>query len=259
MLAGGSFGRRAQTTSHFAAELAARRQGDRAGAPGQADLDPRGRSARRLLPAAVRASHCAARWRAARSSAWSNTVVGQSFMKGSPFEGFMIKDGIDATSVEGAQRDSLRDRELPLRPAHHRCRRADAVVAVGRAHAYRLRGRVLHRRAAAGRGQGPGRGPPRLMGKHPRAASVLRAVAELASGTGPVRSTVARAASRWSKASTPSLRRSPRSRSGERRRSARAQGLVRGRLRRCGQSRRDPRADGRRHRLRPRHMRCLPK
>lgn len=32
---------------------------------------------------------------------WQHTLVGQSIIKGTPFEGVMIKDGIDATSVEG--------------------------------------------------------------------------------------------------------------------------------------------------------------
>lgn len=32
---------------------------------------------------------------------WQQTLVGQSIIKGTPFEGVMIKDGIDATSVEG--------------------------------------------------------------------------------------------------------------------------------------------------------------
>ena len=34
--------------------------------------------------------------------AWTHTIVGQSIAKGTLFEGFMIKDGVDATSVEGA-------------------------------------------------------------------------------------------------------------------------------------------------------------
>lgn len=33
--------------------------------------------------------------------AWQHALVGQSIIKGTPFEGVMIKDGIDATSVEG--------------------------------------------------------------------------------------------------------------------------------------------------------------
>lgn len=35
-------------------------------------------------------------------SAWTHTIVGQSIAAGTPFEGFMVKDGIDGTSVEGA-------------------------------------------------------------------------------------------------------------------------------------------------------------
>jgi len=34
--------------------------------------------------------------------AWSHTIVGQSIIAGTPFASAMIKDGIDATSVEGA-------------------------------------------------------------------------------------------------------------------------------------------------------------
>jgi isoquinoline 1-oxidoreductase beta subunit len=33
--------------------------------------------------------------------AWEHTVVGQSIILGTPFEAFMIKEGVDATSVEG--------------------------------------------------------------------------------------------------------------------------------------------------------------
>jgi isoquinoline 1-oxidoreductase beta subunit len=32
--------------------------------------------------------------------AWDHVIVGQSILKGSPFEAFMVKDGIDATMVE---------------------------------------------------------------------------------------------------------------------------------------------------------------
>ncbi|HEX9079583.1 MAG TPA: xanthine dehydrogenase family protein molybdopterin-binding subunit [Desulfuromonadaceae bacterium] len=37
-----------------------------------------------------------------RPLAWKHTIVGQSIITGTPFEKAMIKDGIDATSVEGA-------------------------------------------------------------------------------------------------------------------------------------------------------------
>jgi isoquinoline 1-oxidoreductase beta subunit len=35
-------------------------------------------------------------------AAWTHTIVGQSILAGTPFEAFMVKDGIDETSVEGA-------------------------------------------------------------------------------------------------------------------------------------------------------------
>ena len=35
-------------------------------------------------------------------TAWTHTIVGQSILAGTPFEAFMVKDGIDETSVEGA-------------------------------------------------------------------------------------------------------------------------------------------------------------
>ena len=34
--------------------------------------------------------------------AWTHTIVGQSILQGTPFEQFLVKDGIDGTSVEGA-------------------------------------------------------------------------------------------------------------------------------------------------------------
>lgn len=34
--------------------------------------------------------------------AWTHTIVGQSIITGTPFEGFLVKNGIDDTSVEGA-------------------------------------------------------------------------------------------------------------------------------------------------------------
>src|SRR3990172_12670029 len=34
--------------------------------------------------------------------AWQHRIVGQSIMAGTAFEGMLVKDGIDATSVEGA-------------------------------------------------------------------------------------------------------------------------------------------------------------
>ncbi|WP_372370672.1 molybdopterin cofactor-binding domain-containing protein [Candidatus Uabimicrobium sp. HlEnr_7] len=35
--------------------------------------------------------------------AWKHTIVGQSIASGTPFEGFMVHNGVDSTSVEGAE------------------------------------------------------------------------------------------------------------------------------------------------------------
>jgi len=39
---------------------------------------------------------------AGKPVAWRQRIVCQSFMKGTPFEAFMVKDGVDGTAVEGA-------------------------------------------------------------------------------------------------------------------------------------------------------------
>ncbi|MBU6436978.1 MAG: molybdopterin-dependent oxidoreductase, partial [Betaproteobacteria bacterium] len=46
---------------------------------------------------------------------WDHTVVGQSILAGSPFESFMVKDGIDATIVEGMKTPY----DIPMRLAVH--------------------------------------------------------------------------------------------------------------------------------------------
>ena len=51
-----------------------------------------------------------------RITAWDHAIVGQSILTGSPFEGFMVKDGIDATAVEGMKEPY----EIPMRlTVHH--------------------------------------------------------------------------------------------------------------------------------------------
>src|SRR5260370_1445772 len=112
MLAGGSFGRRAQQDMHFAAELAAVAK---AIGPGRAvklmwtrEDDIRGGHYRSLFVHRLRGG-----LRGGKIVAWASTSVGQSILQGSPFEA-MIKDGIDPTSVEGAN-------ELPYEIADFRC------------------------------------------------------------------------------------------------------------------------------------------
>ncbi|MBK0392291.1 xanthine dehydrogenase family protein molybdopterin-binding subunit [Ramlibacter algicola] len=47
--------------------------------------------------------------------AWDHVIVGQSILKGSPFEDFMVKDGVDATMVEGMKEPY----DVPMRLAVH--------------------------------------------------------------------------------------------------------------------------------------------
>ncbi len=183
MLAGGSFGRRAQQTMHLAAELA---QAAKAIGPNKPvklvwtrEDDIRGGYYRPIFVHKFRGGI-----KNGKIAAWSNTVVGQSILKGSPFEG-MIKDGIDATSVEGA-------RELLYEVPDFRCglHTADVGVpvlwwrSVGHTHTgYAVECFVDELLEEAG--LDPVEGRLAMMGKSPRAAGALKAVAELANWKGP--------------------------------------------------------------------------
>ena len=101
LLAGGSFGRRATPQADVASEAAsiAKAIGGRQAVKlvWTREDDIRGGRYRPLFVHRLRAGLDAA----GRIVAWEHRIVGQSFMKGTPFEGF-IKDGIDGTMVEGA-------------------------------------------------------------------------------------------------------------------------------------------------------------
>ena len=183
MLGGGSFGRRAQPASQFAAELAMAAKAIGPERPVKLvwtrEDDLRGGFYRPLFVHRLRGAV-----QDGKIVAWSNTVVGQSFLKGSPFEG-LIKDGIDSTSVEGS-------REIPYDVANFQCelQTTDAGVptlwwrSVGHTHTgYAVECFVDELLQAAGKD--PVAGRLELMSKHPRAAGVLRAVAELAKWNGP--------------------------------------------------------------------------
>jgi isoquinoline 1-oxidoreductase beta subunit len=183
MLAGGSFGRRAQANMDFATELA---QAAKAIGPGSPiklmwtrEDDIRGGFYRPLFLHRLRGAVSDG-----KIVAWANTVVGQSFLKGSPFEG-MIKDGIDPQSVEGAS-------EIPYDIADFRCElhTTDAAVptlswrSVGHTHTgYAVECFVDELLQAAD--TDPVGGRLAMLSKSPRAAGVLRAVAALAHWSGP--------------------------------------------------------------------------
>jgi isoquinoline 1-oxidoreductase beta subunit len=97
---GGGFGRRANPTSDYVVEAV--QIARKAGAPVKLvwtrDDDLRGGYYRPMWQSRVSAGLDAS----GAIMAWTHTIVGQSFIAGTPFEPFIIKDGIDGTSVEGA-------------------------------------------------------------------------------------------------------------------------------------------------------------
>jgi isoquinoline 1-oxidoreductase beta subunit len=97
---GGGFGRRANPTSDYVVEAV--EVAKAAGAPVKLvwtrEDDLRGGYYRPMWHSRV----SAALDDEGSITAWTHTIVGQSFIAGTPFEPFIIRDGIDGTSVEGA-------------------------------------------------------------------------------------------------------------------------------------------------------------
>jgi isoquinoline 1-oxidoreductase beta subunit len=181
--AGGSFGRRAQPSGHFAAELA---QAAKAIGPGKSvklvwtrEDDIRGGYYRPLVVHRLRGA-----LENGKIVAWSNTVVNQSILKSSPFES-VIKDGIDPTSAEGSG-------EIPYRVENFSCdlHTTDVGVpilwwrSVGHTHTgYAVECFVDELLQAAGKD--PVAGRLEIMDEKSRHAGVLRAVADFAKWSGP--------------------------------------------------------------------------
>ncbi|MGH8222774.1 MAG: xanthine dehydrogenase family protein molybdopterin-binding subunit, partial [Woeseiaceae bacterium] len=184
LFAGGSFGRRAQQDQQFAVELAEVAKAIGPGCPVKLvwtrEDDIRGGYYRPIFVHRLRGVV-----REGKISAWSNTVVGQSLIKGTPFESFGYKDGLDSQMVEGAS-------ELPYEIPNFRC---DAHIgevgvptlwwrSVGHTHTgFVVESFVDELLQAAGKD--PVAGRLEMMGKAPREAGVLRAVAALAQWNGP--------------------------------------------------------------------------
>ena len=102
LLAGGSFGRRATPDGDIAGEAAAVAKAIGDGRPVKVmwtrEDDIRGGRYRPLYVHRLRAGLDAN----GAIVAWEHRIVGQSILAGTPFESTIVKNGIDATSVEGA-------------------------------------------------------------------------------------------------------------------------------------------------------------
>jgi isoquinoline 1-oxidoreductase beta subunit len=180
MLAGGSFGRRAQQMGQFAAELAAVAKALGPDKPVKLvwtrEDDLCGGFYRPMYVHRMRGGIAGG-----RITGWSATIVGQSIMGGTP----MASAGPDRTSTEGASeipydipdfRVGLVTTESPVPVLWWR--------SVGHTHTgYAVECFIDELLEATG--QDPVEGRLALMGKQPRAAGALKAVAALAKWTGP--------------------------------------------------------------------------
>ncbi|WP_380878956.1 aldehyde oxidase [Sphingomonas sp. DBB INV C78] len=184
MLAGGSFGRRATPTAQFPTELAEVAKAIGPGTPVKLvwtrEDDIHGGYYRPLFVHRLRGAV-----KDGKVTAWANDIVGQSFAKGTPFEGMMVKNGIDFGMVEGAHK-------IPYDIADFRCTVQDDPTpvttlwwrSVGHTHTgYAVECFIDQLLEKAGKD--PVAGRLAMMGKEPRAAGVLKAVAELAKWNGP--------------------------------------------------------------------------
>ncbi|MFW1678134.1 molybdopterin cofactor-binding domain-containing protein [Pontibacter sp. JAM-7] len=100
LYAGGSFGRRADSTSDYlleAVSIAEQRPGTAVKMIWSREDDTLAGKYRPMYVHRLRGGLDAE----GNIAAWQHHIVGQSVVEGSPFEAFLIKDGIDSTSVEG--------------------------------------------------------------------------------------------------------------------------------------------------------------
>jgi isoquinoline 1-oxidoreductase beta subunit len=100
-MAGGGFGRRAVTDSHVqreAAEIAKKLRGTPVKLIWTREEDIQGGYYRPMHVHRVEIGI----GQDGMPAAWRHVIVGQSILAGTPFEGMMVKNGVDSTSVEGA-------------------------------------------------------------------------------------------------------------------------------------------------------------
>ncbi len=180
LLAGGSFGRRATPNGEMAGEAAAILKAAKHQGPIKVvwsrEDDIRGARYRPLFAHRIRGAVDAA----GNITAWEQRIVGQSFIKGSPFEAMLVKNGVDVTMVEGAS-------TLPYQIPNLTVTVEDLAVgistlwwrSVGSTHTAYATETFLDELADAA-GVDPLEVRRKLLAKHPRHLAVLNLAAEKA-------------------------------------------------------------------------------
>jgi len=180
MFLGGGFGRRATPTSDFVAEAVhvAKAAGRPVKTVWTREDDTRGGYYRPAYLHRLRVGVGAD----GLPSAWAHTIVGQSILAGTPFESMMIKDGVDATSVEGvADSPYVKDIADHLVDLHSPQTGIPVLWwrSVGHTHtAFAMESMIDE--LAAGAGRDPLEYRRALLARHPRHLGVLNLAAERA-------------------------------------------------------------------------------
>jgi isoquinoline 1-oxidoreductase beta subunit len=120
-------------------------------------------------------------------TAWDHVVVGQSIIEGTPFAGFLIKNGVDGTSVEGVPESAYLERVEALRVSLHSPKTPVTVLwwrSVGNTHtAFALESMIDELAHAAN--QDPLAYRLALLERKPRHAAALSLAAEKAGWSKP--------------------------------------------------------------------------
>ncbi len=177
MYAGGSFGRRANPHSDYVVEavnIAKAKPGTPVKLVWTREDDTRAGYYRPMYYHKIKGAVD----KDGKAVAWEQTIVGQSIAKGTPFESFMIHDGIDHTSVEGA---ATMPYKIPnLRVDLHTVDEPVPVLwwrSVGHTHTAFTTETFIDRLAEAA-GKDPVEFRLQLLDDHPRHRGVLQLVAE---------------------------------------------------------------------------------
>lgn len=188
--AGGSFGRRATPNADYIAETAliAKALADK-GKKVPVHLvwtredDIQGGRYRPLVLHRIKAGLD----QAGKLIAWEQAIVTQSFMKGTPFEPVMVKDGVDATAVEGAADMAYAVPHLAV--DYHEVASPVTTLwwrSVGNTHTAYAKEAFIEELAAAAGQDGVAFRLALLGDAHPRLTNVLKLAAEKAGWSKPL-------------------------------------------------------------------------